>query len=202
MLNRFEYPLLALEQLVRARWPKTADRHGRAVLAVTTYFGARDFADNRSASYESLRYREYHHVFPDALLGEASIESYLALNCALLTWKTNRSIGRKDPLDYLREHVEWSDEFTVKQRLTTHLLDFDQLSQATYAEMKGQELSQGLSSDFNAFLTKRARLVKRAAERLAAGECVSLDPYSRKKSLLRVGMPRTPFASTGCLNRR
>lgn len=175
VLNRSDYPLPAIEQLVRARWPKTSDRYGRAVLAVTTYFGARDFADNRTACYESLRSREYHHVFPDALLKEADIESFLALNCALLTWKTNRTIGRKDPLEYLRERVQWSDEATVRQRLTTHLLDFNQLAQATYGELHGKDFSLRLQADFHSFLLRRARLVRRAAERLSAGECISLE---------------------------
>jgi hypothetical protein len=42
-------------------------------------------------------------VFPDALLQEAGSPSFVALNCALMTWRTNRIIGRKDPLEYLKK---------------------------------------------------------------------------------------------------
>ena len=95
VLNRSEYPLADADSLMSAGWPKAAGIEARGILAVTTYFGAVDFADDRKASYESIQSREYHHVFPDALLSEAEINSSLALNCALITWKTNRIIGRK-----------------------------------------------------------------------------------------------------------
>jgi hypothetical protein len=130
-------------------------------------------------SYESLRRREYHHVFPDALLQEADIDSYLALNCALVTWKTNRSIGRKDPLAYLRDRVEWSDEDTVCQRLRTHLLDYDTLSQATYQAggrpLEGDALTTRLRADFDRFLEGRAALVAVAARHLADGRVLTLE---------------------------
>lgn len=179
VLRRADYPLPSVEQLVRAGWPKGADRLARAVLAVNLYFGAWDFADGHPASYESLRHREYHHVFPDALLLEAGIESFLALNCALLTWKTNRSIGRKDPLDYLKDRVEWTDEPTVRQRLRTHLLDFELLAGATYVNngeaLVGDALATKLTKDFSAFLDARARLVELAVLGLADGKLVSLE---------------------------
>ncbi len=127
VLRRVDYPLPTADQLTRVGWPKGADRLARAVLSTTLHFGAWDFADGRQVSFESLRSREYHHVFPDALLSEAGLDSFLALNCALVTWKTNRHIGRKDPLEYLQDRVEWADVPTIKQRLSTHLLDYDQL---------------------------------------------------------------------------
>lgn len=180
ILRRDEHPLPTVEQLVRVGWPRGADRQARAVLAVNLHFGAWDFADAQPASHDSLRQREYHHVFPDALLQEAEIDSYLALNCALVTWKTNRHIGRKDPLAYLQDRVEWSDEDTVRQRLRTHLLDYDQLAQATYVgadgqPLKGAALAERLRPDFDAFLRARAELVERAAFHLAAGRTVLME---------------------------
>lgn len=76
ILDRQTYQLPDHEQLMRVGWPKGADRMARAVLATTLYFGGWDFADGHPASYDSLKAREYHHVFPDALLSEAGIESY------------------------------------------------------------------------------------------------------------------------------
>lgn len=179
VMRRVEHPLPTVEQLMRVGWPRGNDRMARAVLAVNLCFGALDFADGHPASFDSLKSREYHHIFPDALLQEASVESYLALNCALVTWKTNRSIGRKDPLDYLRDRVEWTDEATVRQRLRTHLLDYGQLSKATYVvdgnPLTGDALSTRLTKDFNNFLGSRAVLVEAAATQLADGRLLSLE---------------------------
>lgn len=179
VLNRVTYPLPTSDQLTRVGWPKGADRLARAVLAVNLHFGALDFADGHPVSYDSLRKREYHHVFPDALLQEAGIDSYLALNCALVTWKTNRSIGRKDPLAYLQDRVEWSDEQTVAQRLRTHLLDFETLSKATYAvdgkPLEGEALVARVGQDFDAFLERRAALVVLAAQHLTDGRLLTLE---------------------------
>lgn len=175
VMHRADYPLPNHEQLMRVGWPKGADRMARAVLATTLYFGGWDFADGRPAAYEALKAREYHHVFPDALLQDADIDSYLALNCALITWKTNRSIGRKDPLEYLRDRVEWAEEADVNQRLETHLLDYSMLAAAHYVDaggqpLKGADLVAKLKPDFERFLEWRARRVAIAAGLLANGE--------------------------------
>lgn len=175
VLDREAYPLPTPEQLVRVGWPKGADRLARAVLGTTLYFGGWDFADGKAVSYQSLQTREYHHVFPDALLDEAEIDSYLALNCALITWKTNRTIGRKDPLEYLKDRVAWSAEDEISQRLETHLLDYRMLAQAHYtdsngAPLRGQALIDKLRPEFDAFLLWRARRVAFAATKLASGE--------------------------------
>ncbi len=174
-LNRAEFPLADVDSLMTAGWPKAAGIEARAILAVSTYFGAIDFADGKTATFDSIQKREYHHVFPDALLKEAGIESYLALNCALITWKTNRIIGRKDPLDYLQERVEWADEAAVGDRLKSHLIAFDLLSKGGYAGLEGAALAQRLNGDFDAFLRDRAKLVETAMLTLADGGSLTLD---------------------------
>lgn len=170
VLDRSQHPLATIEELMSAGWPKGTGIEARAIMAVTTYLGAVDFADHKPASYESLQGREYHHIFPDALLTEANIPSYLALNCALITWKTNRSIGRKDPLDYLKDRVEWAGEDTVRKRLKTHLIDYDALAKAHYGAVSGDEFVKRLNADFTAFLHSRALLVEAAMKQLAEGE--------------------------------
>ena len=127
-LNRAEFPLADVDSLMVAGWPKAAGIEARAILAVTTYLGAVDFADHKTATFDSIQKREYHHIFPDALLSEAAIPSFLALNCALISWKTNRMIGRKDPLDYLRDRVQWAEEGVVRERLRSHLISYDLLA--------------------------------------------------------------------------
>lgn len=175
VLNRKEFPLPDVDSLIAAGWPKATGINARAILAVTTYLGAIDFADGTTATYEGVQNREYHHVFPDALLAEANINSYLALNCALITWKTNRMIGRKDPLDYLKERVQWADEGVVRDRLKSHLISFDMLSKAHYVGMEGAALEKKLSVDFNHFLRDRAELVFSAMSQLTEGATPSLD---------------------------
>ena len=169
VLNRREHPLADADSLMVAGWPKAAGIEARAVLAVSTYFGAIDFADHRLATYESIQKREYHHVFPDALLAEAGIESYLALNCALITWKTNRIIGRKDPLEYLRQRVQWADDTVLRDRLKSHLISFDILEKAHYTGLTGDALKNKLSADFDEFKRDRAKRVVSAMNILTEG---------------------------------
>ena len=175
VLNRQEFALSDVDSLLAAGWPKAAGIEARAILAVSTYLGAIDFADHRPATYESIQKREYHHVFPDALLQEAGIGSFLALNCALITWKTNRIIGRKDPLEYLKERVNWSDENVVRERLRSHLISYDLLSKAHYAGLTGDDFVARVRADFDAFLRNRAELVVKAMTLLTEGEAPTVD---------------------------
>lgn len=79
----------------------------------------------------------------------------MALNCALITWRTNRVISAKPPLEYLSERALAAPlgEEQIRDRLTTHGIDFDDLA----------------AEDFEAFLDNRAMLVRSAFERLADG---------------------------------
>lgn len=175
VFNRKEHELADVDALMAAGWPKKVGIEARGILAVSNYFGAQDFADGKSASYDNIQKREYHHIFPEALLSEAGIESFCALNCALITWKTNRIIGRKDPLDYLKERVEWADEPTVANRLKSHLVSYDLLSKAHYQGLNGEVLKTKLEADFNQFMRNRAQLVHKAVICLSSGEQPSLD---------------------------
>ena len=179
VFNRNEHELADVDALMAAGWPKKMGIVARGILAVSTYFGSHDFADNKPVTYENIQSREYHHIFPDSLLSDAKLVSSYALNCALLTWKTNRMIGRKDPLDYLKERVDWADESTVSDRLKTHLVSYDLLSQARYHGLEGDDLKTRLETEFNEFMRHRAKLVHNAIGRLADGEQPSLDSIWR-----------------------
>ena len=174
VLNRTEFPLADVDSLLGTGWPKQVGITSRGILAVTTYLGALDFADNKPASYESNQRREYHHIFPDALLKAAGINSYLALNCALITWKTNRVIGRKDPLDYLKDRVDWAGEESVRERMKSHLIDFDLLTKATYQGLEGEQLTAKLKPGFEAFLLARVNLVHAAVTALVQGKQIGV----------------------------
>jgi hypothetical protein len=112
-----EHVVVEAEELMTAEWPKRATIRGRGILAAACRLGALDFSTGERLDDTTLEHRHYHHVFPDALLKEAEINSFLALNCALITDKTNLAIGRKEPLRYLKDRYEWTSEGSVSHML-------------------------------------------------------------------------------------
>jgi hypothetical protein len=171
--NHAEYPLANVESLLTAPWPKNQTIIGRALLAVTIYLGAFDFADGTDANQVTLRNREYHHIFPDALLKEAKIDSFLALNCALISGPTNRSVGRKDPLTYMKERYEWASDDIVHQRLNSHLIPIKELANGGYDILNNEEKMRKIKNDFECFLIKRANLMFKAMQKLVKGQRIS-----------------------------
>lgn len=157
------YPLPSPRDMKEARWPKSRRSLPRAILAASNYFGAHDFADDTLISAENIVRREYHHIFPDQLLKEAGIDGGLALNCVLITWKTNRSIGRRDPIAYLEKRVEAApDPRDVRDRLESHLVPYATLATAgPYDQPAGEPLRMAVQPDFDAFLEERANLIHR-----------------------------------------
>jgi hypothetical protein len=62
--------------------------------------GAHDIADGSQITPDNAPHREYHHLFPVAYLRDNGIDeraASVALNCALITWRTNRAISAKPP---------------------------------------------------------------------------------------------------------
>jgi hypothetical protein len=78
-----------------------------------------------------------------------------ALNCALITWRTNRHISAKTPFDYLQQRTAAAHlgESEVRHRLESHLISFDAL----------------VAGDYDAFLDDRAELMLEEIGRLAVG---------------------------------
>lgn len=183
VLNRKNYPLIEKEELIETGWPKKVNIKGRGVLAIANYLGANDFADGRQISPENINNREYHHIFPDSLLNEAKIEyqSFYALNCALITGKTNRNIGRKDPLKYLTERYQWADEEIINNRLNSHLIPINELANGGYENVDGEERIQKIKNDYYIFLDARADLVLKAIEILTQGKELTKEAVFRKE---------------------
>lgn len=143
------------EELLDAGWPVRKDRLGRAILALALRHGGMDLADGGAATRASLAKREYHHLFPVAhlaRLGVAEERAYVSLNCALVTWRTNRSISDKEPERYLAERREGTDlgEAEVRARLRAHLIPYDEMA----------------SGDYESFLKKRAASMHAAMNKL------------------------------------
>ena len=168
-----EHRFVEEEELLTAEWPKRPTIRGRAVLAVACRLGALDFSTGERLDATSIEQRHYHHLYPDALLKEAEISSYLALNCALISDKTNMTIGRKDPVEYLKDRYQWTSEEIVKERLQSHLIPIPELANGGYEGLSDEEKGEKLRMDFLQFLQRRAALVMRAAHLLAEGRQLS-----------------------------
>ena len=138
-----------------AKWPRKKLRLARAILLLSFRNGAKDFADSSEISQLNITGREYHHLFPDDFLkkkGFKESDSDIALNCALITWKTNRNISNKEPLKYLLDRSKANDlgEKTIRKRLQSHLIDYEKLNQG----------------DYNKFIDKRAEDVMKAIKQV------------------------------------
>ncbi len=134
VFDETEFPLPEIEELKTAGWPKRRDRLPRAMLALSLHQGAFDFADGSLISGDNISNREYHHLFPDAWLSNNGLESkdiYLALNCALVTWKTNRTMAAKAPSIYMQERMRVGKD-EVDRRLKSHLVSMDALTADDY----------------------------------------------------------------------
>lgn len=128
------FSLPELEELKTAGWPKRRDRLPRAMLALSLSKGAFDFADGSPVSDSNICKREYHHLFPDAWLSNKGFEQnsiYLALNCALVTWKTNRNMAAKAPSAYMKERMRVGKE-EVDRRLKSHFISTETLTADDY----------------------------------------------------------------------
>lgn len=177
VFNPEQYPLPTVKELIGAGWPRRKSSLARAVLAASIYFGARDFADDTEINSENIQSREYHHVFPDKLLKDAGIDSMRALNCVLITWKTNRTIGRLDPIAYLEERAQRApDANDIEKRLDTHLTPFSALRNAgPYSDLSDELLKSAVQSDFDAYLETRAVLVAKFMDLFCNGEQPQLN---------------------------
>lgn len=169
------YPLPTAELLQSARWPTTRDILARGVLALSLREGARDIADDTPVTRESVTRREYHHLFPDSTLVKRARyeegESFRALNCALITWQTNRTVSNLSPLEYLKDRVEAAHlgEPDIAARLESHLVPWGAIK-ASGPYPDGCD-PQRIRADYERFLRARAELVMtKAAERAGAGK--------------------------------
>jgi hypothetical protein len=169
-----QYPVPTVDVLLSARWPKGRDSLARGILNVSLAAGAHDVADDAVATREQLQKREYHHLFPAVLLEKAGLpprDIYKALNCALITWRTNRTIGAQEPLRYLRTRVERADlgEDEIRRRLATHYIPFDGLAVGGYDSQDADARSEAVRRDYEEFLFRRAELLLEPIASLCEG---------------------------------
>lgn len=174
-----EHTLVDHEELMTAEWPKRSTIRGRAILAVACRLGAQDFSSGERLDLNNINDRHYHHVYPDALLKEGDINSFLALNCTLISGPTNIRIGRKDPLDYLRDRYEWTTKDIVNERLHSHLVPVEELTNGGYEGLSEESKTEKLIKDFDEYLLQRAKIIMKAVKLLVEGRDLNhSDLYS------------------------
>jgi len=182
ILNEDSYPLPTKEIVLQADWPKRKTILGRGLLALQIKCGAEDLADGAKATVASITSkehpREYHHLFPASILEDAGIpdeQVYRAPNCALVTWRTNRTISNKDPIAYLKERADNNTlgEEELRRRLRTHLIPYAPLA-VGYEGLCDDERRAQVKSDYEAFLSARAELLAKAAQRACQGKSLEL----------------------------
>jgi hypothetical protein len=164
VFNNEQHPLPEAQELAEAGWPVRKDRLARAILALALRNGGLDLADGGAATRGNLAQREYHHLFPVAHLlkqGVPEDQIYLSLNCALVTWRTNRAIADKEPERYLAERLDPVDPSSeeVKIRLASHLIPYEEM----------------VAGDYSAFVKERAARVHEAMLSLCGAGPTGVD---------------------------
>lgn len=183
ILNADSYSLPTGEMVLHADWPKRKTILGRGLLALQIKCGAEDLADGARASVATItskeHQREYHHLFPASTLEDAEVpdeQIFRALNCALVTWRTNRTISNKDPIAYLKERADNSalGEKELRRRLKTHLIPYGKLA-VGYDGLRDEERRARVKTDYDAFLTTRAAILANAAQLTCEGKTLELS---------------------------
>jgi hypothetical protein len=176
-LNRELHAISDIDFITRTGWPKRENIRARAIMCVASKLGAYDFSDGQKLSLENLSNRDYHHIFPRAILKELEINPDLALNCAIITSSTNKSLGAKAPLQYIKEKYNVFDEQTIKFRLNSHLIPTTRLT-----EIENNEDIDGnyLKRQFEMFIRERAALIREAAEQLCNGSQITVESILSK----------------------
>jgi hypothetical protein len=183
ILNQESYPLPTREMVLQADWPKRKSILSRGLLSLQIKCGAEDLADGARATVATITSkehpREYHHLFPAATLDDAGIPNeqiFRALNCALVTGRTNRTISDKDPITYLKDRADncTLGEEEMKRRLKTHLIPYAQLA-VGYNGLSDDDRRGRGKNDYDAFLSARAEVLAKAAQRGCQGKALELS---------------------------
>jgi len=183
IFNEDAYPIPTAEMIILADWPKRKSILSRGLLGLQMKAGAEDLADGAKASVVSITSlehpREYHHLFPDSKLADAGLAAediFRAVNCALITWRTNRTISNKDPITYLKERADNSTlgEVELRRRLKTHMIPYDELNVGDYGGLEGELLKTRIQADYKKFTRARAELFANAATMACQGNSLDL----------------------------
>lgn len=142
--------------------PTTSNSLSRAVLIASLRGGAKDLASDKKISSENIGKRQYHHLFPKALLeGEGWKKSRInhVLNYALISHITNNKLKAQPPVEYLKKRLKIDislDE--IKQRVDSHLIPFEELN-----------VTDGKDGKYESFLRARGKRIAAVIAELCNG---------------------------------
>ena len=83
------------------------------------------------------------------------------------------NIGRKEPLQYLKDRYKWTTEENVNDRLDSHLIPVEELANGGYESLEEDERNNKVKRDFKIFMRKRADYFYKAALLLSEGKDIS-----------------------------
>ena len=136
LFDELANPLPKDDELISASWPARKDRLPRSILAISLRQGGFDFADGAPANADNIGKREYHHIFPVASFPDGTPDSEInrALNCALITWRTNRKLSATSPTEYIKARTQAAalGELEIRRRLATHLVPYEEMNEDDY----------------------------------------------------------------------
>lgn len=151
------YRLPAIEEIKLAGWPGRKERLPRAILATSLRRRAQDFADGTPINRSNVASRELDHLYSIKFLKVDRNSALVnrALNCALISSATNRNKSGEPPSKFIAKRAEAANlgVETVRWRLATHLIPYDQL----------------VADDYEQFLDVRAQLIEADMNALCTG---------------------------------
>ena len=166
-----------------AGWPKRRDMLARGILALALKAGGHDLADDGLPTPETIRLRDYHLVYPYALLTGAgqmpSTECYQALNCALLSWDAQSLLAQSAPKGFLKGLGRKADlnRAILTDRLKTHMIPVEALPQDNYNKIRDpDDRAERVRVDYQGFLRARAELMVDAIEAVGRGQDWQFEP--------------------------
>ena len=147
--------------------PTRKDKLSRALLVISLHKGANDFGSGEAVTGDNVGNREAHHLFPRSLLRKNGVESGKkinhCLNYALVSAPTNKKMGAKSPLQYLKDRY-WADhglaEEELRNRIGSHLVPYGALA---VREAKPK-------AAYGEFLKQRATIMHEALTKLTNGK--------------------------------
>lgn len=167
IFDKTEYPVPTKKQLSDLKHPlppPTGRRAlSRALLAISLINGAVDLASDEKIDENNIRDRQYHHLFPKAMLddeGRDNSEINHPLNFALISDITNRKIAANPPVDYLKKRLKLNFDLNdIKRRVESHLIPFEKLN-----------VESGTKQKYENFISTRAELFERVLSSLCKGK--------------------------------
>ena len=169
IFDKSEYPVPTIDELSDLKHalpsPTGAKALSRAIVVVSLKSGAIDLASDVSVSKDNINKRQYHHLFPKALLTKEDrtlSEINHPLNYALVSETTNKMLAAEPPVEYLKKRLKLDfDIGDIKRRVESHLIPFEQLN-----------VNSGLNNNYERFISRRAKLFEKALNDLCEGKKV------------------------------